>query len=210
MAHYLLRFDGSYRGGCGGAGAAILDAESGAVRWEGARFVPGCTSSAAAEYEGLLLGLTAAGRVAPSATALSVEGDCSVVLRQLNGQARSRKLSKLHARATAAAAALPSPTVALVPREKNAHADALSRAAIAAAATLHELAVLDAARTGRRRHALELCERAGRDGVPRSRALFDALLDSCAGADDWGSLLSVYSEAQACSTARTSDHARAP
>ena len=105
--HKMLRtpsmhicFDGSFRGVCGGCGAVLwLD---NVLLWEGARFLPRCPSSTAAEYEGLLLGLAAAAQHAlePSMpAALTVEGDCRVVLTQFEGRATPRKLSKLHARA---------------------------------------------------------------------------------------------------------------
>ncbi len=60
LAQVLLRFDGSLaaNGRAGGAGAGL--SWQGAVIWEGARFAPALPTSAAAEYEGLILGLTAA------------------------------------------------------------------------------------------------------------------------------------------------------
>ena len=60
-------FDGSLRGRAGGAGAIVV--QHGAVVWQGARFLTRPASSAATEYEGLLLGLEGAaslrGRVDP-------------------------------------------------------------------------------------------------------------------------------------------------
>ena len=54
-----LRFDGSYTAGAGGAGAVLFSPETDKVVWQGARFLERCPSSAAAEYEGLILGLEA-------------------------------------------------------------------------------------------------------------------------------------------------------
>ena len=211
----LLRFDGSFRGGCGGAGAVILANDGktpGTVLWEGGRFLPRCVSSAAAEYEGLLLGLAAAHHLQPSS--LHVQGDCRVVLSQFDGRAKSRKLSKLHARAKERLARLrvPSLTSELLPRADNGHADALSRAVIEGMVDLQAGAILGTARQGRRRHALELLESAGRDGVPRAASLVEALLTCAHEASDWAVLLSMYAEAEAGSTrggASTSARSRA-
>ena len=141
MSCLLLRFDGSFGGGCGGCGAVLL--KGNAPVWQGARFLPDCPTSAHAEFEGLILGLEAASDRAPGE--LTVEGDCRVVLSQAAGEARSRKLSKLNARAQAGIRRLPlkmRPAFANIPREDNAHADALARAAVDASQALHGAAVL--------------------------------------------------------------------
>jgi ribonuclease HI len=210
-APLLLRFDGSFSGSCGGAGAVLSCAEGGAIRWEGARFLPRCSSSAIAEYEGLLLGLAAAARIGPAA--LQIEGDCRVVIGQVCGDAKPRKLGKYHRRARALIDTLEAQgggraRLALLPRASNGHADALSRVAVEAAQALHSGAILSAARTGRRDRALQLLERAGQDGVPRTTALFDTLLCACDSAADWRMLLSVYAEGKAA-TAHSSECALA-
>lgn len=195
-----IRFDGSFRGSCGGCGAVLfLD---NVLLWEGARFLPRCPSSTAAEYEGLLLGLAAAAQHAlePSVrAALTVEGDCRVVLTQFEGRATPRKLSKLHARAQEHVALLAprSLSTSLVPREQNAHCDALSRAAMDAAVDLRTGSILGTARAGQRQQALALLEGAGRDGVPCDPTLILELLLGARAASDWGGLLSVYAEAEA-------------
>jgi ribonuclease HI len=195
-----IRFDGSFRGSCGGCGAVLwLD---NVLLWEGARFLPRCPSSTAAEYEGLLLGLAAAAQHAlePSVrAALTVEGDCRVVLTQFEGRATPRKLSKLHARAQEHVALLAprSLSTSLVPREQNAHCDALSRAAMDAAVDLRTGSILGTARAGQRQQALALLEGAGRDGVPCDQTLILELLLGARAASDWGGLLSVYAEAEA-------------
>ena len=204
--HLTLRFDGSFSGCCGGAGAVLCCEQRGLI-WEGARFLRyGLASSAAAEYEGLILGLHAASAHRPGA--LHVEGDCRVVLGQVEGRSRSRKLSKLHTRASHLIAALPTrPTFGLVPREQNWHADALSRAAVEASTALLAQSIVCSAASGRRALALDLLERARLDGVPRSPALFESLLTLCDAAGDWRSLLEVYAQTQVCAPARTSEHA---
>ncbi|EOD11767.1 hypothetical protein EMIHUDRAFT_120241 [Emiliania huxleyi CCMP1516] len=99
-----LRFDGSFRAGGAGGAAAVLS-KDGVVWWEGARFVPSCVTSSHAEFEGLILGLEAARALSPDA--LRVEGDCRVVIDQMSGKARARKLSEPAGRAREALARLP-------------------------------------------------------------------------------------------------------
>mmetsp|Transcript_3787 Transcript_3787/g.9949 ORF Transcript_3787/g.9949 Transcript_3787/m.9949 type:complete len:344 (+) Transcript_3787:134-1165(+) len=199
-ATLLLRFDGSFRGGCGGAGAVLLAPESGRVEWQGARFLPRCSSSAAAEYEGLLLGLAAAKQTHPGA-ALHIEGDCHLVLCQLSGRANSRKLSKLHARAQKALEQLElpcPPTTELLPRDCNGHADALSRAAIEARQALEKGAILGSTRAGRRRHALEQLQAARQERVPFDASFVETVLAAAHADRDWHVVLSLYAEARDC------------
>ena len=82
-----LRFDGSLRGRSGGAGAVLL--HEGAVVWQAARYLERPATSAHAEYEGLLLGLR--GARALRARQVTAEGDCRLVLRQMEGTASARK-----------------------------------------------------------------------------------------------------------------------
>ena len=84
-----LRFDGSLRGRSGGAGAVLL--HEGAVVWQAARYLERPATSAHAEYEGLLLGLR--GARALRARQVTAEGDCRLVLRQMEGTASARKVS---------------------------------------------------------------------------------------------------------------------
>ena len=211
-AALTLRFDGSFRGGCGGAGAVLLSDSS--VLWQGARYVANMPNSACAEYEGLILGLEAASRQQPSA--LRVEGDCRLVLTQVSGIARPRKLGKLHKRAVDAMDRLAletNPTFDSISRADNEHADALSRAAVEATQNLHSGAILAACRDGRssgRQHALATLERAHRERVRLSPEVLEQFMDACAAAEDWRALLSVYSAAQRdpqALTERTVGHA---
>ena len=152
-----LRFDGSLRGRSGGAGAVLL--HEGMVVWQAARYLERPATSAHAEYEGLLLGLRGAhtlqvGRVL-------AEGDCRLVLRQMDGTASARKLSRLHGAAMALAAALPQPlTLAHIPRAENGHADCLSRLAVDTQARLLSTAVLGTEADGRRGAAVDLLSEA--------------------------------------------------
>ena len=166
------------------------------------RFLERCPSSAAAEYEGLILGLAAAEREDPLQS-LHIVGDCRVVLSQLDGRARSRKLSKFQKRAQMIIDSLAcSPTVELRPRASNEHADALARAAVDAARSLNAGIILGTARSGARRTAVRLLEESGRCGIPRDSELFDTLLELCREASDWTTLLSIYSEARTCAHLR--------
>lgn len=202
MLALTLRFDGSFRGGSGGAGAVLLSSEtasSRAVHWQGARFLSSCANSAAAEYEGLLLGLDAAVQAKP--TSLRVEGDCRLVLTQAAGTARPRKLGKQHKLVLEKLAQLSPhlearPKFASIPRDENSHADALSRAAVEAMENLHRGAILAAARSGQTRSALGTLERASRDGVRIGPLVYEELLRSCHQAQDWRTLLSAYAAAQ--------------
>ena len=208
LSDLLLRFDGSFRGGAGGAGAVILSPE-GVVQWQGARFLSACPTSAHSEYEGLLLGLEAAVAYRPSA--LRIEGDCRVVLDSISGKSKSRKLKKLHTRATAALSRLPlvssrsglyasgfaKPDTESIAREENAHADSLSRAAVDAAQQLHAAAVLASVRGGDVEPALALVERAARERVTLAPLVFDELLETCHDSQQWHSVLSAFRAASA-------------
>ena len=174
-------------------------ASNSAVHWQGARFLSSCANSAAAEYEGLLLGLDAAVQAKP--TSLRVEGDCRLVLTQAAGTARPRKLGKQHKLVLEKLAQLSPhlearPKFASIPRDENSHADALSRAAVEAMENLHRGAILAAARSGQTHSALGTLERASRDGVRIGPLVYEELLRSCHQAQDWRTLLSAYAAAQ--------------
>ena len=127
LGSVTLRFDGSLRGRSGGAGAVLL--HEGTVVWQAARYLERPATSAHAEYEGLLLGLR--GARALRVRQVTAEGDCRLVLRQMDGTASARKLSRLHGEAMALAAELPQPlALAHIPRADNGHADCLSRLAV--------------------------------------------------------------------------------
>ena len=190
-----LRFDGSFRGGAGGAGAVLYG--GGEACWQAARFLSACPSSSHAEFDALCLGVEAAAQFSPSA--LAIEGDCRVVLSQAAGDAKARKLSKLNSRAATAIEQLPlsaRPTFELIGRKRNAHADALSRAAVDAARALHAAAVLASARDGQLQPALACIDRAARERVLLSPRVYDRVMEVCHGSREWQALLRVYRAAQ--------------
>ena len=194
---YLMRltFDGSFRGGCGGAGAVLHCAE-GNVHWQGARYLSNCASSAHAEFEGLIFGLSSAEEYSP--VSLLVEGDCRVVIAQCSGRARARKLSKLNARAAATLERLPLqslPAFGSISREDNFHADALSRAAVDATQALHGAAILASARGGKLQPALALVDDASRARVHLAPHVHAELLEACHAASEWQLLLRAYRNA---------------
>ena len=92
-----LRFDGSLRGRSGGAGAVLL--HEGAVVWQAARYLERPATSAHAEYEGLLLGLR--GARALRARQVTAEGDCRLVLRQMEGGVPAAELCREHGMSSA-------------------------------------------------------------------------------------------------------------
>lgn len=193
----ILRFDGSFRAGAGGAGAVLLSDASSVELWQGARFLESCSTSAHAEFEGLILGLEAARTFEPAS--LHVEGDCRVVLAQASGKARSRKLSKLNARANAAITQLllsTAPTFDSIPREKNSQADALSRAAMDAVQALYAAAVIACARGGELQGALSHLEEAARARVPMPPRVYAELMETCHESHEWEPLLSVFGAAR--------------
>ena len=89
LGSVTLRFDGSLRGRSGGAGAVLL--HEGTVVWQAARYLERPATSAHAEYEGLLLGLR--GARALRVRQVTAEGDCRLVLRQMEGKAAWSKCS---------------------------------------------------------------------------------------------------------------------
>ena len=163
LGSVTLRFDGSLRGRSGGAGAVLL--HEGTVVWQAARYLERPATSAHAEYEGLLLGLR--GARALRVRQVTAEGDCRLVLRQMDGTASARKLSRLHGEAMALAAELPQPlALAHIPRADNGHADCLSRLAVDTQARLLCAAVLGAEADGSRGQAISILdEAAGRRGL---------------------------------------------
>ena len=197
-AELTLRFDGCLRGRAGGAGAVLL--HEGRVVWQGARYLHKPPTSAHTEYEALILGLVWARRL--HASRVSAEGDCRLVVRQMEGVASVRKLSRLHSAALELAETVPL-TLTHIPRSENAHADCLARAAVDAQEGLTAAAVRAAARCGRRAYAVELLCDAARRGVPARESLYDELMSQCEAELDWALLLDVFRLARsegACST----------
>lgn len=212
-AGLVVWFDGALHGGAGtggGAGAVVLDA--GQLAWQGARYLerPGA-SSMAAEYEGLLLGLGAATRLAGNrrqgaVASVAVYGDCKMLLRQMCGEVVARKTAPLQREASRRAEALAEASRAPIqfrhlPRERNSWADSLARGAIDAFAAAHSGRSLALARAGRRRDSLCALRHARGRGAPCGDAALEELLCLCEAAEDWPVYLDVYREAEACGSA---------
>lgn len=194
LDYVVLRFDGSLRGSCCGAGAVLVHDKS--VIWQGAKFVPRCATSVAAEYEGLLFGLQAAHRL-KLGQLLAVEGDCNVVIRQMLGSARARKLHQFNSKANEATYTFsPPPAFRHIDRQLNMHADALSRAAIDSMQILHCAAVRSTIRRGCRSQALRLLCEMKEQNVPCPTSIFEELISASAMASDWDSVLHAFAEAQ--------------
>jgi len=153
----ILRFDGSLRypsdpgfpvdslGRMAACAAAIIDdANPGSERTVlvGGRLLDAnrFSSSAQAEYEGLLLGLEAISRLQQNqrppftnskpllsaTTTVAVQGDCKTVIEQMQGRSRPRKLESYYEQATTILQELPFNFVfEHIPREENTFCDRL-------------------------------------------------------------------------------------
>ncbi len=124
----MLYFDGGCQPnpGKGGCGAVIeLDHE---LVWEGCRSLPGTSTNNAAEYGGLLLGLTQV-LTLPGLRSLEVRGDSNLVVKQLSGAfaCHSPELRPLLQRARDLLARMPfTARFEHIDRASNAAADALA------------------------------------------------------------------------------------
>ncbi|MEK6975718.1 MAG: ribonuclease HI family protein [Candidatus Thermoplasmatota archaeon] len=127
MPHATVWFDGACLGNPGpmGAGAVV---DCGGKRKTLAKPLGHGTNNVA-EYEAAIAGLSLA--IAMGATSATLHGDSQLVLRQLSGQYKvsAQALRALHAQARALIAELGQVKLEWVPRERNAEADALSKAA---------------------------------------------------------------------------------
>jgi ribonuclease HI len=125
-----LYSDGASRGNPGpaGAGAVLLDAD-GRVIAELTKFL-GVTTNNVAEYEGFIIGLEEAKR--RGVDDLDARMDSLLVVEQMRGRWKIKhpNMKPLALKAGALFATFPTRTIAHVPREKNAIADALSNRAI--------------------------------------------------------------------------------
>ena len=126
----ILYSDGASRGnpGLAGAGAVLLDAD-GRVLAELTKFL-GVTTNNVAEYEGFIIGLEEAQR--RGVDDLDARMDSMLVVEQMRGRWRVKhpNMKPLALKAGALFATFPTRTIAHVPREENAIADALSNRAI--------------------------------------------------------------------------------
>ncbi len=127
---WVLYIDGGARGNPGpaGAGAVIYD-ERGMKLTD--RFFPlGHLTNNAAEYEGLLRGLEFARSA--GAKALEVRSDSELLVRQMQGEFKTRAshLKRAAAKAHALLAGFASIRFVAIPRERNLEADLLANRAM--------------------------------------------------------------------------------
>jgi ribonuclease HI len=126
----ILYSDGASRGNPGpaGAGAVLLDAD-GHVIAELTKFL-GVTTNNVAEYQGFIIGLEEAQRL--GVDDLDARMDSLLVVEQMRGRWKIKhpNMKPLALKAGALFATFPTRTIAHVPREENAIADALSNRAI--------------------------------------------------------------------------------
>jgi ribonuclease HI len=127
----LIHTDGAARGNPGpaGLGALLVDADSGAVVAELARYL-GVRTNNYAEWTAVEAALEEALRL--GATHVDLRMDSELVARQIIGRYRVKHpdLKPIHGRVMAMLARLAGYTVGHVPRERNKEADRLSNVAI--------------------------------------------------------------------------------
>jgi len=130
-----VHVDGGARGNPGpAAAAAVVTDGDGAVIDERAQTL-GVATNNVAEYRALLLGLARAAEL--GASEVEVVGDSELIARQVQGayKVKNAALRPLYEQALAALAGFERWSIRTVPREQNAHADALVNAALDAAPT---------------------------------------------------------------------------
>ena len=130
-----MHVDGGARGNPGpAAAAAVLTDGDGAVIDERAQTL-GVATNNVAEYRALLLGLARAAEL--GASEVEVVCDSELIARQVQGayKVKNAALRPLYEQALAALAGFERWSIRTVPREQNAHADALVNAALDAAPT---------------------------------------------------------------------------
>jgi ribonuclease HI len=126
----VVHVDGGARGNPGpAAGACVISDPDGQVLAERVRLL-GVATNNVAEYQALLLGLECAREL--GATEVEVIGDSELIAKQVTGAYRVKHeaLKPLHRQALAALAQFDRWSIRTVPRERNAHADALVNAAL--------------------------------------------------------------------------------
>jgi ribonuclease HI len=126
----VVHVDGGARGNPGPAAVGVVvSTPDGDVLDEAAEVI-GVATNNVAEYRGLLLGLERARLL--GATEVAVVNDSELVARQVTGEykVKNASLKPLHAQALAALGAFERWSIASVPRERNARADALVNAAL--------------------------------------------------------------------------------
>ena len=125
-----MHVDGGARGNPGPAAAAcVISTPAGEVLDEHAELL-GTATNNVAEYRALLLGLRRAREL--GASEVQIVGDSELIAKQVRGvyKVKHEAMRPLHREAMAALAAFERWSIRTVPREQNAHADALVNAAL--------------------------------------------------------------------------------
>ena len=122
--HFVIAADGGSRGNPGAAAYGAVVYENDKVIKEVGAFI-GVASNNVAEYEGLIAGLAAVNQIDPTATIL-VKMDSKLVVEQMSGRWKV-KHPDMKALVKKAFATHDPKLVAYqwIPREENAHADAI-------------------------------------------------------------------------------------
>jgi ribonuclease HI len=126
----IVHVDGGSRGNPGPAAAAcVISTPTGEVLDEHAELL-GTATNNVAEYRALLLGLRRAREL--GASEVQIIGDSELIAKQVRGvyKVKHEAMRPLHREAMAALAAFERWSIRTVPREQNAHADALVNAAL--------------------------------------------------------------------------------
>lgn len=127
VPHATIWFDGACLGNPGPMGAGAVVTVDGQTQTVSRSLGRGTNNLA--EYQAVVAGLELALRM--GATSVTLRGDSQLVLRQLQGRyaVKAEGLQPLHARATQLLAGLRPVELEWIPREENARADALAKAA---------------------------------------------------------------------------------
>ncbi len=129
----VVHVDGGARGNPGPAAAAAVVSTPGGDVLDEATETIGVATNNVAEYRGLLLGLARARAL--GATEVELVNDSELIARQVSGayKVKHADLKPLHAAAHEALRGFGRWSIRSVPRERNAHADALVNQALDAA-----------------------------------------------------------------------------
>ena len=126
----VVHVDGGSRGNPGPAAYGyVLEAEDGTVLAAHGETI-GVATNNVAEYRALLLGLERAREL--GASEIEVVGDSELIAKQVQGvyKVKHEAMRPLHRQAMAALGGFERWSIRTVPREQNAHADALVNAAL--------------------------------------------------------------------------------
>jgi ribonuclease HI len=129
---WTLQFDGACRGRnatAAGAGALLMNA-SGTVVWTTSVYLTGPQTNNTAEYQALLKGIE--GAIQHDCSALRIEGDSDLVIKQVRGEysCKSKRLRKFRNNVRSALQSIESSLLVHVDRTANRQADKLANQAL--------------------------------------------------------------------------------